>query len=105
MKSIFTTDFNVCAVTHIYRGARRIEIHHVFGAANRKKSTRRGFVIPLIAEIHPNGAFRNEAECKRLTGRTLKELDHELKATCQRYYEMVYGTRNDFIEEFGRNYL
>ena len=105
MKSIFTTDFNVCAVTHIYRGARKIEIHHVFGAANRKKSTRRGFVIPLIAEIHPNGAYRNEAECKRLTGRTLKELDHELKATCQRYYERVYGTRKEFIEEFGRNYL
>lgn len=105
MKSIFTTDFNVCAVTHIYRGARKIEMHHVFGAANRKKSTRRGFVIPLIAEIHPNGAFRNEAECKRLTGRTLKELDNDLKATCQRYYERVYGTRNDFIEEFGRNYL
>ena len=95
----------MCAVTHIYRGARKIEVHHVFGAANRKKSTRRGFVIPLIAEIHPNGAFRNEAECKRLTGLTLKELDHELKATCQRYYEMVYGTRKDFIEEFGRNYL
>ena len=105
MKSIFSTDFNVCAVTHIYRGARRIEIHHVFGAANRKKSTRRGFVIPLIAEIHPNGAYRNEAECKRLTGRTLKELDRDLKATCQRYYERVYGTRKDFIEEFGRNYL
>lgn len=95
----------MCAVTHIYRGARRIEVHHVFGAANRKKSTRRGFVIPLIAEIHPNGAFRNEAECKRLTGRTLKELDRDLKATCQRYYERVYGTRKDFIEEFGRNYL
>ena len=105
MKSIFTTDFNVCAVTHIYRGARRIDIHHVFGAANRKKSTRRGFVIPLIAEIHPNGAFRNEAECKRLTGRTLKELDNDLKATCQRYYERVYGPRKEFIEEIGRNYL
>lgn len=105
MRSIFTKDFDKCAITNIYKGARRIEVHHAFGAANRKKSTKRGFVVPLIAEIHPNGAFRDEKECRRLTGRSLKDLDLYLKQTCQQYYERVYGTRADFIEEFGRNYL
>lgn len=106
MKSIFTSDFNCCAVTHIYKGARRIEVHHVFGASNRKRSTEYGFVIPLIAEIHPNGASANEAECKRLTGLSLKELDLSLKRACQDHYEnRLCKSREQFINEFGRNYL
>lgn len=105
MKSIFTSDLNKCAVTHIYKGARRIEVHHVFGAANRKRSERYGFVVPLVAEIHPNGAAANDKECKRLTGRNLKDLDLLLKQTCQRYYEDHIGTRREFLDEFGRNYL
>lgn len=106
MTSIFTSDFNCCAVTHIYKGARRIEVHHVFGAANRKRSTQYGFVVPLIAEIHPNGASASEQECKRLTGMTLRQLDERLKQACQEYYEKRLGkSRQQFIEEFGRNYL
>lgn len=105
LKSIFTSDFDKCAVTHIYRGARRIEVHHVFGASNRKRSTEYGYVVPLVAEIHPNGASRSDAECKRLTGMTTKELDTALKQRCQEHYEKHHGTREDFIAEFGRNYL
>ena len=105
LKSIFTSDLNKCAVTNIYRGARRIEIHHVFGAANRRRSTKYHYVIPLVAEIHPNGASADDKECKRLTGMTLKELDLRLKQTCQEDYERRHGTREDFIREFGRNYL
>ena len=105
LKSIFTSDLNKCAVTHIYRGLRRIEVHHVFGAANRRRSTQYGYVIPLVAEIHPNGASASDKECQRLTGLTLKELDLRLKQECQYHYEKHHGTRDDFIKEFGRNYL
>lgn len=105
MNSIFTSDFNKCAVTHIYRGARRIECHHVFGGAYRKRSTAYGFVCPLVDVIHPNGAAANNKECIRLTGRTLKELDLELRQHCQKYYEEHIGTRERFVSEFGRNYL
>lgn len=106
MKSVFTSDFNKCAVTNIYKGARRIEIHHVFGAYNRKRSTEYGFVVPLVAEIHPNGAAASDKECKRLTGMTLKELDTKLKQKCQEYYENKLGkSRSEFVNEFGRNYL
>lgn len=106
LKSIFTNDFNKCAVTNIYRGARRIEVHHIFGASNRKRSTEYGFVIPLVAEIHPNGSNASEKECMRLTGMTLKKLDDSLKQKCQEYYENKLGrSRQQFIDEFGRNYL
>ena len=105
MKSIFTSDFDICAVTFMYRGFRRIEVHHVFGAANRRRSTQYGYVIPLVAEIHPNGASASDKECKRLTGLTLKELDIKLKQKCQAHYEKHHGTREDFIAEFGRSYL
>lgn len=81
-------------------------MHHVFGASNRKRSTEYGFIVPLVADIHPNGSGACESECKRLTGMTLKELDTKLKQSCQKYYEDVLGkSRQQFIEEFGRNYL
>lgn len=106
MRSVFTSDFNKCAVTNIYKGARRIEVHHVFGASNRTRSTFYGFVVPLVAEIHPNGASASDKECKRLTGMTLKELDTHLKRKCQEYYENQLGkSREQFMDEFGRNYL
>ena len=105
LKSIFTSDFNKCAMTNIYRGARQIEVHHVFGAANRKRSSKYGYVVPLVAEIHPNGYAASNKECQRLTGMTLKELDLWLKQKCQEDFEARHGSRNDFIEEFGRSYL
>lgn len=107
MKSIFTSDFNKCAVTNIYRGARRIEVHHVYGGitGNRKKSTKYGYVVPLVDVCHPNGSAGSDKECKRLTGMTLKELDIKLKQRCQEHYEAHYGTREQFIAEFGKNYL
>ena len=107
LKSIFTSDFNKCAVTHIYRGARRIEVHHVYGGASsrRKRSAEYAYVIPLVAEIHPNGSAASDKECKRLTGLTLKELDLKLKQTCQEDFEKRHGTRESFIELFGRSYL
>lgn len=103
--SIFTDDFDTCAVTHIHRGAHRIEIHHIFGASNRKKSTEDGFVIPLIAEIHPNGACASESACKQFTGMTLKGLDACLKKRCQELWERQGHSRNEFMERYGKNYL
>lgn len=34
-----------------------------------------------------------------------KGLDLKLKRMAQRYYENHYGSREDFIKEFGKNYL
>lgn len=96
-------DMDQCYITGIRAGI--IERHHVFGAANRTRSTFYGFVVPLVAEIHPNGARRDDKRCQELTGMSVKTLDHELKADCQAYYEEHIGNRDQFVKEFGKNYL
>ena len=103
MRSIFTDNLKICAVTG---RSGHIEVHHIFGAANRTRSTFYGFVIPLLAEIHPNGAQRSDKACQALTGKTIKELDLELKQACQRHYEDELGkSREEWLKEFKRSYL
>ena len=90
--SVLTDDLDHC----VFTGCAPVERHHVFGAANRKKSELRGFIAPLRPDLHPNGVF---------AGKYAKAVDIKLKTMCQEYYETHYGTREDFIREFGRNYL
>ena len=93
LMSIFTDDMGKCIVTGIETG---IEIHHVFGGTDRKRSERYGFCVPLHRSVHPNGAFR--------TDNNWMELDHWLKRMCQEYYLENYGTRDEWYSEFGRFY-
>jgi len=93
--SIFTDDF-----TKSYATGRtgRIEIHHVFGGFNRKRSEKFGFVVPLLAEEHPNGAFCTLPSEERI------QLDYWLKSECQRLFLEGGGTREEWYSEFGRFY-
>ena len=93
LKSIFTDRMNQCIVTHALTG---VEIHHVFGGANRKLSEKYDFCVPLHRSVHPNGAYR--------TDKNWLELDHWLKRMCQEWYIEVahIGGRQDFYDEFGR---
>lgn len=71
-------------------------MHHVFyGSGRRKAADKRGYVIPLCMNHHTgaDGIHSNR-------GRALFWME-----TAQRHYEMHYGTREDFIKEFGRSYL
>ena len=71
------------------------EMHHViYGTANRKKSDKYGFVIPLCRKHH------NE-----IHGRPNVGLDLKWKQEAQKYFEQYYGSRTDFIREFGRSWL
>lgn len=90
--SVLTSDLDHCMFT----ASAPVERHHVFGGANRKNSERRGFIAPLRPDLHPNGVF---------AGQSAKLVDLKLKTMCQQYYEEHYGTREDFIEEFGKSYL
>ena len=97
-------DMNACYITGIRSGI--IERHHILGGPNRTRSTFYGFVVPLTAAIHPNGARRDDKACHELTGMKTKDLDLKLKREAQRWYENELGkSREEFIEEFGRNYL
>ena len=89
--SIITDDLEHCYIC----GSPRVEIHHIFGGANRKNSERYGLIVPLCHLHHnepPAGVHFNAALMQRL---------HEVG---QRYFETV-SSREEFMRIFGRNYL
>lgn len=77
--------------------SRRIEKHHIFGGALRKKSERYGLTVDLCHSCHnepPNGVHFN------------KDKMLELKQYGQRKVMAEQGwTTEQFIEEFRKNYL
>ena len=73
-----------------------MEVHHIFNKYNKKRSEQYGFVVPLRPDLHPNGVH---------AGKDAKLIDTRLKRMAQEYFEAHYGTREQFIAEFGRSYL
>ena len=73
------------------------ENHHIFGGGSRTKATRDGLTVDLCHNCHnepPNGVHFN------------KDRNTRLKQIGQRTWMRVYGkTTEDFIKEYGRNYL
>lgn len=92
LTSVFTDDMDHC----IFTGTAPVERHHIFGGSNKPKSEKYGFVVPLRPDLHPNGVH---------AGKDAKKIDTQLKQMAQTYYEEHYGTREDFIREFGKNHL
>ena len=86
--SVFTDDLDHCIIC----GARKDHLHEVFFGANRQKSMKCGFVIPLCSEHH-NEMHRN---------RDWQEYWH---VKGQEYWERSVGTREEFIKVFGKSYL
>lgn len=94
MKSIITNDFKKC---FLCGSSEWIEIHHIFGASNRKHSTEDGLVVPLCHNCHnepPNGIHHNR--------------QNEVKL--KKYGEIIwcqhYGKEpEDFLNRYHRNYL
>lgn len=94
LQSVLTDDMDHCYFT----GCNRIERHHIFGGSNRNRSEKYGFVVPLRPDLHPNGAHV-QWDAK------MKAIDISLKQLAQFYFEQYYGSRQDFIREFGKSYL
>lgn len=92
LTSVFTDDMDHCFFT----GFAPVERHHIFGGYNRNRSEKYGFVVPLRPDLHPNGVF---------VGSDAKLIDTKLKRMAQEYYEEHYGTREQFIAEFGKSVL
>ena len=81
----------VCGTTY------NLHDHHIiYGYANRKLSEKYGLKVWLCAEHHNMG---NQGVHFN------KELDTHLKEKAQEYFESNYGTREEFMEIFGRSYL
>ena len=94
MYSILQNDTERCFLCH---SRCWLEYHHVYGAANRKKSDKLGLVVRLCHYCHnepPNGVHHN------------KEVRSKLQAYAQQKAMEHYGwSVDDFIKEFGKNYL
>ncbi len=74
-----------------------LEKHHIFGASNRKHSEDDGLYVWLCGDrCHRNGP-RSAHRCKETSDR--------LKREGQRAWEATYGTREEFMARYGRNYL
>lgn len=95
LHSIFTDDLSTCIITG-YSGG--VERHHVFGGARKALSEKYGFIAPLRPDLHPNGAHCTWSP-------EIAEIDKNLKQVCQIWYERNVGSREDFINEFGKGYL
>lgn len=94
LTSVFTDDMDHCFFT----GSPFVERHHIFGSSNRKKSEKRGFILPLRYDLHPNGGSFNPTPENN-------KIDLKIKQMSQEYYESHYGDRKEFIDEFGKSYL
>ena len=71
------------------------EVHHCIpGTANRQKSDKYGLTINLCRKHH-----------REMHNKPNQGLDLFWKQEAQRYYEAHYGTREDFIKDFGRSRL
>lgn len=94
--SVFTSDMNRCFFT----GSPIVERHHVLSHTHKERMLceKYGFIIPLRPDLHPNGVhFKRTPENLKIDGK--------LKAMCQRYYEEHIGTREEWMQEFYKNYL
>lgn len=92
MKSVFQK----CKECYVCGSCNSVQEHHIFfGNPSRKHSEKRGLKVFLCLEHHTGGQGVHFN----------KLLDIKLKHMGQEYYERIYGTRRDFVEEFGQSYL
>lgn len=89
--SIITNDMRHCYVC----GSSHVEIHHIYGAANRPLSTKFGLVVPLC-NFHHTGS----GEAVHFN----KQFADDLHKLGQQRFEEAYPNE-DFIKIFGRSYL
>lgn len=86
--SVFTDDLDHCIICK----RKKDHLHEIFFGTNRQKSMQYGFVIPLCYECHIE-MHRN------------KEWQEHWHVKGQEYWEEFIGTREEFIEVFGKSYL
>lgn len=92
--SVFTDDLDTCIITgRSKKEGAAVEIHHIFGAANKAASERHGFIIPVVSEWHTLASYSLHQDM---------ELNIYWKRKCQEYWLENIGTKEEFIAEFGK---
>lgn len=97
MKSIMQNDDKVCYLCGRNGNGDPLEEHHCFGGANRKLSEKDGLKVYLCgSRCHRNGFMAVHQN---------KKTADALKKKAQAAWESRYGTREEFRQRYGRNYL
>lgn len=92
--SIFTDDMGKCVITGEKKSSGAdIHVHHIFGAANKTNSEKYGFLIPLRSDWHNMSDYGIHFN---------RDLELKTKRLCQDYWLDHYGTKEEFIEIFGK---
>lgn len=88
--SIFTEDLEHCYICK----RKKDDLHELLGGIQRKKSMQYGLVIPVCRRCH--GTLENDEQIK---------LNWKIQA--EKKWLEVYApfAKEDFIREFGKNYL
>lgn len=93
-RSIVQKDTSRCFICH---SRQWLELHHIFGAALKKKSEKYGLMVRLCHYCHnepPRGVHQN------------REIRRKVQAFAQKKAMQEYGwSVEDFIKEFYKNYL
>lgn len=87
-KSVFTDNLDICYLC----GKKKNDLHEVYAGHNRINSIKYGFVLPLCRKCHSlnqNNPFFNNYWHRQ----------------GQLYWEKNFGSREEFIKVFRRNYL
>lgn len=86
-KSILTDDLEHCFICK----NQPIDIHEIYGGANRKISMIKNFCVPLCRTCHTKATLNNDFSLI-------------LKKLCQTEFEKT-ATREEFMRLIGKNYL
>lgn len=96
-KSIMQEDREHCYICGRNGNGDPLEAHHVFGGPNRKLSEKDGLKVYLCGEeCHRNGKYSAHRN---------PDTSLFLKKKAQEKCECKFGTREEFIKRYGRNYL
>lgn len=91
-RSIISNDKKCIVCEDVY-----VHKHHIYeGTANRKKSEQDGcwcYLCPKHHNMSNEGIHYN------------RDFNEKMKKECQRRWEEIYGSREDFIRRYGRSYL
>ena len=96
-RSIMQEDIHSCYLCGRNGQGDRLEMHHVFNGADKKRSEKYRFLVWICGErCHRNG---REAVHRNI------HVNNMVKRNAQKIYEDQFGTREDFIREFGKSFL
>lgn len=92
-RSIFTEDLKSCYITGATEG---VEVHHIFGAADKGMSEKYGFLLPLRSDWHRGEKYSIHED---------RAFSIRMRMLCQDYYVNVLGkSEGEWRSEFRKWY-